>query len=660
MGVPGFYRELIKLFPNIVKTNIKGRVDYFYIDCNCLLHPQCFKVLALNIDETDQDKLFELMCTRILAFIDYLDSFINPQTLFYLAIDGVAPLAKMSQQRLRRMYGDNYRGLVMKKNNIKHNSSWSNIVITPGTEFMYKLHLRLLEYFEKKINLNESENMKTCEYVYSSYKTHGEGEHKILQHIKKNIDIKSKKNIVIYGLDADLIFLAMASQYTNIYLLRESDQINQDKVDFDDPQNVTEELLYLDIDETKKSINLHLNKEFNRFTTVNEDICFDNDSDSYSDSDIFNNNDNNSKTKKTEDVDVDFKFDFCNDYIFICYFLGNDFLPHLPSVDIKVDGMNMVIDSYLSVVERRADTMIKLDKGSVKIDPNFLYEFIRSLSAKEENFFRSTLPDHINKLRNRRCHEVDKYKRDLWYVENLFSTIDKEGNMSRLRITDHVRLGVDSCEDWKYRYYEHYFHTDTRQDEIVYKICENYVDGLYWVAKYYFNECPTWRWQYRYTHAPFLSDIANYLEKNGLDQGEKDIFINKESNVGFNVEFKFEPHVDMFVQLVSVIPQRHSNILPDKLRFISSSADSPVIDMYPTSFPLDMINKTQLYKCVPHVPYLDVGRLEKIVSQIKMPQHENKRFEKTTDIVFKKKKQTIFLKKKKPAVKKSIKKSSEK
>ena len=87
-----------------------------------------------------------------------------------------------------------------KKNKIK----WSNAVITPGTIFMEKLHNELKEY---------SRNNKITT-TYSSYHECGEGEHKILQHIKQN----KPSNSVIYGLDADLIFLSLASEIDNIFL----------------------------------------------------------------------------------------------------------------------------------------------------------------------------------------------------------------------------------------------------------------------------------------------------------------------------------------------------------------------------------------------------------------------------------------------------------
>ena len=37
---------------------------------------------------------------------------------------------------------------------------------------------------------------------------------------------------------------------------------------------------------------------------------------------------------------------FINDFILLCYFLGNDFIPNLPSVDIKNDGLDILLDVY--------------------------------------------------------------------------------------------------------------------------------------------------------------------------------------------------------------------------------------------------------------------------------------------------------------------------
>jgi 5'-3' exonuclease len=84
----------------------------------------------------------------------------------------------------------------------------------------------------------------------------------------------------------------------------------------------------------------------------------------------------------------------------------------------------------------------------------------------------------------------------------------------------------------------------------------------------------------------------------------------------FNVNF--EKPVNMYTQLVSVIPATYSHILPKPLSTLNSSAESPIIDMYPLVYDIDMINKTQLYKCVPIIPYLDLNRVIEVVDGIKL------------------------------------------
>ena len=64
MGVPGFFRELIKRFPKIVINN-PSRASHLFIDANCLFHPQCFRILALNPNASD-DVLFDKMSDQIM------------------------------------------------------------------------------------------------------------------------------------------------------------------------------------------------------------------------------------------------------------------------------------------------------------------------------------------------------------------------------------------------------------------------------------------------------------------------------------------------------------------------------------------------------------------------------------------------------------------
>ena len=558
MGVPAFFRKLIKKY-KIVRNTPNKPIHALYIDANCLFHPQCFKILELHKDDINQASLFKKMASRIIAYIDYLIKVCNPSDLVYISVDGVAPLAKINQQRMRRFgYANNYRHDVYRKHNIKFNDSWSNIVITPGTQFMYDLHLYLQKYYTSKLKMNANEKC-TYKIIYDSYLTPGEGEHKIFQYLKANKSETKNNATIIYGLDADLIFLSMASQIPNIYLLREADQFIDNYCDnVDKTHDVCEtKLCFADIDFAKHSINDEFNDHYQRYTTVKTN-----------------------KYVKTQ------WFNFTNDYIFICYFLGNDFLPHLPSININMDGLETLFNCYMDVFQNCGKCLMTYDNHEkIHIDTIFLREFITLIASKENTFFRRDMPYHLSRQYKKRCFETDHHKKEIWNIENL----------KNINIIDKIRLGYGNADEWKFRYYSHYFHTSEHMNDTVDMITHNYIEGLLWVARYYFETCPTWRWQYKFTHAPFLSDIMSYIKN-------KDIMKDFETRI--------EGPVDMYTQLVSVIPPAYSNILPKTLSHLNNTLRSPIIDMFPLTYEIDMINKTQLYKCIPMIPHLDVERVE--------------------------------------------------
>ena len=188
MGVPGFFLWLWKKYKktNFVfsKSQINdtqllekvNSIDYLLIDANCLIHPTCFKVLAENPDFKNQDSLENKMITATLEYIDKLIDYVNPKKGVYLAIDGVAPLAKIKQQRYRRFKSVHDKVLwdnIKEKHNKPVPKMWNNSAITPGTVFMEKLHYKILNWAKTK----------KIELIYSSCKTPSEGEHKLLQFI---------------------------------------------------------------------------------------------------------------------------------------------------------------------------------------------------------------------------------------------------------------------------------------------------------------------------------------------------------------------------------------------------------------------------------------------------------------------------------------------
>ncbi|ARF09874.1 XRN 5'-3' exonuclease [Indivirus ILV1] len=569
MGVPGFFAWLLKKHKksNIISNNLKTSVNVLYIDANCLIHPQCFKVLHFYNDTLDIEKLEKKMFKRILNYVDYLIGYVNPTEEVYISIDGVAPAAKMTQQRKRRyktIIDNEIYGKIKKKYGKESTNIWSNTAITPGTVFMEKLHQEFLKY------IKQNRTGLKIKYTYSSYHTIGEGEHKILQDIKYKSN--QDKTYVIYGLDADLIFLALASQKNNIFLLREEMYLKKDNNEkekiIDIVTDVSEDLNFVSMDETKKSINCQI-REF---------------------------------ISSQKESKIDEKIDFTNDFIVLCYFLGNDFLPNLPSIEIKNDGIDFLLDNYSKVYLTLGCGITYFSSDNIlEINNIFLGLFFENLAKYEDYYFKVKYPKWVDMIKNRFPPSDDPYEKEIWEVDT----------MRRFKIHDPIKLGHDEPELWKFRFYEYYYGVVSYQKEHISEMCYEYIKGLVWNTKYYFEKCSSWSWYYKYAHAPFVSDLSKYFKNNDISLQK--IIINNENLIS------------PFIQLLAVLPSNYSNLLPSKYGHLMTNSKSPIIDIYPTSFVTDMLYKDSFHKCIPILPNINIDRIINAVKEIELNNSEKER-----------------------------------
>ena len=425
MGIPVFFKTLITNYDDLLlNSEFSERVNHnLYLDLNCAIHPCCS-------GETDE----AIMIQKIITKINDLVELVKPISEIFIAIDGVAPKAKMIQQRSRR-----HKSITLHK-------PWDTNMISPGTPFMKKLSLELQKtYTDNRFVLSDSD-------------VPGEGEHKILQRIKLSKLSKQSKqsNHVIYGLDADLIMLSLVSNCNTIFLLRERTEYNI--------ENLKGEYIYMDIDVLKKNI-------CDKIPNVPPNIAID-------------------------------------DYIFICFFLGNDFIKNSPSINLRYDGLDSLLSLYNSV-QKDYHYKFQIINRSVKdlINYEYLKRLIEKLELDEsKRMFRIFT---IRKKQNYRC------KQNLSRIVDPVEAKEFEDyNKPILHMKDEYHIFKD--KKWQPRYNEYL----SIPNDL---LCSEYLKSILWTTHYYFDECIDWSFAYDFCFSPTLYDLKNYILQNETIVFEKKI-----------------------------------------------------------------------------------------------------------------------------------------
>ncbi|KOB65886.1 5'-3' exoribonuclease 2-like protein [Operophtera brumata] len=156
---------------------------------------------------------------------------------------------------------------------------------------------------------------------------------------------------------------------------------------------------------------------------------------------------------------------------------------------------------------------------------------------------------------------------------------------------DEVRLWEDG---FKERYYESKFEVSKENMEFRYRVALQYVRGLCWVLRYYYQGCASWKWYFPYHYAPFASDFVNIC---GLST-------------------KFEKGT---LPLMGVFPAASSSHVPQPWAKLMSDPFSPIIDFYPIDFKIDLNGKKFAWQGVALLPFVDESRLFKALE----PYYEN-------------------------------------
>jgi len=475
-------------------------VDNLYLDCNSIIYDAYSKMTFDALTETVGLTIIRSVIKKIEEYI----ALIEPKKTVIIAFDGVAPVAKLEQQRNRRYkswYQNNVSRQIFKKESGSSNADpWNTAAITPGTIFMRELNNMTTEHFVKDSSVKSDNQLNI---IVSGSNHPGEGEHKLFDYIRVNPEKHLKETTVIYGLDADLIMLSINHLpiCPNIYLFRETPHFIQ---------SINSELepdanYFLDIPELTQTIICHLlSKDGPSHVNV-----------------------------------IDYKKVY--DYIFLCFFLGNDFMPHFPALNIRTGGIDKMINAYRVTIKPTE----YLTDGKT-INWANVRKLISHLAKLEEVFITNEHKSRDKKESNNRHGGAGSKIKVGETPEDKF----KHFEATPLNDRDLERYIHPYKPYWQTRYYRalHDIKSDVNGQQTK-DICINYLEGLEWTLKYYTSGCPDWRWMYKYNYPPLLQDLIKFVP----------VFSNE-----FVALKPFNPVSEM-VQLCYVLPKHSLGLLPPPL-----------------------------------------------------------------------------------------------
>ena len=265
----------------------------------------------------------------------------------------------------------------------------------------------------------------------------------------------------------------------------------------------------------------------------------------------------------------------------MCFFLGNDFMPHFPAINIRTGGIEKMIMAYKATI---GGTNENLTDGKQIYWKN-VRKMVKFLSDNEENYLKSEA-----KLRDRK-EKSTFFKTDT--PEDVYKKFDALPTYER-DIEKYINFFKDG---WQNRYYKRLFNIEI-DEERKKQICINYLEGLEWTMKYYTTGCADWRWCYNYNYPPLLSDLMQYMP-----YFEKEFIENKPSNP-----------VNELVLLSYVLPQQSLNLLPDKLHKSLLESHS---NWYKTNCEFVWAYCKYFWESHVQLPHIDINELEDFVMQNK-------------------------------------------
>ena len=593
MGIPSYFTHVLKAYPHVIKRLSElPCINNLYLDCNGMVYDV---VHQMQYKPEEQAAYEAELLQRICESIDACIAIMRPMSSVFIAFDGVAPVAKLNQQRERRykswylgeMEAQRRREVVKNKNNNNtiYNKgkkasfieppkpAWNTSSITPGTKFMNALHDKLAEYYDttKRAALNARYNLSGKGIMVSSSKEPGEGEHKLFEYIREHAADHANMTTVIYGLDADLIMLCMSHLHISrgIYLYRETPEfVKSINVTLDE-----KERYFMDIPEFADAIWGAMSAPHTPNGALIPTIT-------PREGGVRGQR----LLRRTHGSPMD--------YIFMCFMLGNDFMPHFPALNIRTTGIATLMGAYRATIGADETIIQTTPLGEYAIHwPNYK-KLIAHLATQELTLIRK---EHATRDRQA------KHMRDSDRGDDVMHDV----MMLPMKQRD-VEIGINPFEPgWEQRYYAAMCDMHGAIDPpAVASLCRNYLEGMEWTFRYYTRGCVDWKWTYANHYPPLLADLVHHIPET-----------HDPANAFSFLSIKPKEPIRDVVQLCYVLPRASHALLPPSVEraLMRSRIGHKYTDDGSHNFKWAYCK--YFWECHTDLPALDLHELEQIVKK---------------------------------------------
>jgi 5'-3' exonuclease len=251
-------------------------------------------------------------------------------------------------------------------------------------------------------------------------------------------------------------------------------------------------------------------------------------------------------------------------YCLLCFLCGNDFLPHFPSINIRNNGIEYLLEMYKKHIQN--DDIVK----GTDIQWETIKRFFIAISEQEKELVIKNI----------------EWKKGLKvYSKN------KEDELNHLPVKE---CSEEYLIDHYDRYYPYLF---GQQDSK--PICQNYLKMFEWTWFYYHGICKSNYICYEFNYAPLFSSLIHNMPC----FGDEDF-----------VSIDLSPPVSQLCQLAYVLPYAdYEGIIPQKI-MDSLSIKFPQLCKY--NFHVDHIFCKFFWESHVDFNYVNIKELDKLIKEL--------------------------------------------